>query len=110
MTWMTIFRSDGVRVMANRKVKDDQLLGQDESERALGIARLVGQVETVVSESGVVQGFDAARWTAEWLDALQEWLKIRARVMEGVPDDEGLVCAGVGPMKPKSACASTARW
>ena len=56
------------RATANRKVKDDQLLSQDESERALGIARLVGQVETVVAESGVVQDFDVARWTADWLD------------------------------------------
>jgi putative toxin-antitoxin system antitoxin component (TIGR02293 family) len=56
------------RATANRKVKDDQLLSQDESERALGIARLVGQVEKMVAESGEPQGFDAARWTAEWLE------------------------------------------
>jgi putative toxin-antitoxin system antitoxin component (TIGR02293 family) len=56
------------RATANRKVKDDRVLSQDESERALGIARLVGQVEQVVSESGQPDGFDAARWTAEWLE------------------------------------------
>lgn len=56
------------RATANRKVKDDQVLSQDESERALGIARLVGQVEKVVSESGEPDGFDAARWTAGWLE------------------------------------------
>lgn len=62
-TWLGI-----ARATANRKVKDDQILSQDESERALGIARLVGQVEKVVSESGEPEGFHAARWTAEWLE------------------------------------------
>jgi len=56
------------RATANRKVKDGSVLSQDESERALGIARLVGQVEKIVSESGQADGFDAARWTAQWLD------------------------------------------
>jgi len=56
------------RATANRKVKVDDVLSQDESERALGIARLVGQVEKIVSESGDPEGFDAARWTASWLD------------------------------------------
>src|SRR5574340_309682 len=55
------------RTTANRKIRDDQTLNQDESERALGIARLVGQVQKIVAESGEPQGFDAARWTAEWL-------------------------------------------
>lgn len=55
------------RATANRKVRDDQTLSQDESERALGIARLVGQVQRIVSESGEPEGFDAARWTAQWL-------------------------------------------
>lgn len=55
------------RATANRKVKADEVLSQDESERALGIARLVGQVEKIVGESGDPAGFDAARWTAGWL-------------------------------------------
>jgi putative toxin-antitoxin system antitoxin component (TIGR02293 family) len=56
------------RATVNRKVRADDLLSQDESERALGIARLVGQVEKIVSESGDVVGFDAAKWTALWLE------------------------------------------
>lgn len=55
------------RTTANRKVKDDAVLSQDESERALGITSLVGQVQKIVSESGSPVGFDAARWTADWL-------------------------------------------
>lgn len=56
------------RATANRKVKADEVLSQDESERALGIARLVGLVEKIVAESGEPAGFDAAQWTAAWLE------------------------------------------
>src|SRR4051794_29347075 len=43
----------------NRKAKQDQLLSPEESERVIGIARLVGQLEAVVQESGDPEGFDA---------------------------------------------------
>lgn len=56
------------RTTANRKVRDDEVLSQDESERALGITSLVGQVQRIVAESGSPEGFDAARWTADWLE------------------------------------------
>ncbi len=55
------------RATANRKLRASAPLSQDESERALGIARLVGLVEQVVAESGRPEGFDAATWTAGWL-------------------------------------------
>jgi putative toxin-antitoxin system antitoxin component (TIGR02293 family) len=56
------------RTTANRKIKVDEVLSQDESERAMGIARLVGQVQKIVAESGEPRGFDAATWTAGWLE------------------------------------------
>jgi putative toxin-antitoxin system antitoxin component (TIGR02293 family) len=62
------------RTTANRKVKGDDVLSQDESERALGITSLVGQVQKIVSESGNPGGFDAARWTANWLEEQNEAL------------------------------------
>jgi putative toxin-antitoxin system antitoxin component (TIGR02293 family) len=55
------------RATANRKIRLAGLLSQDESERALGLARLIGQVEQIVAESGTATGFDAAQWTASWL-------------------------------------------
>ena len=33
----------------------------------LALARLIGQVEQVVAESGSPEGFNAATWTAGWL-------------------------------------------
>ncbi|WP_458098435.1 antitoxin Xre/MbcA/ParS toxin-binding domain-containing protein [Roseomonas sp. WA12] len=51
----------------NRKVRGEDRLPPAESERVLGIARLVGQVQAIVEESGNPVGFDAAAWTSRWL-------------------------------------------
>ena len=59
------------RATVNRKLREQQVLSQDESERVLGIARLVGQVSTMVKESGNPEGFDAAKWVAAWLERPQ---------------------------------------
>jgi putative toxin-antitoxin system antitoxin component (TIGR02293 family) len=56
------------RATVNRKLREQQALSQDESERVLGIARLIHQVDTIVTESGNAEGFDAAKWVARWLD------------------------------------------
>lgn len=50
-----------------RGLRERGLLGQAESERVLGVVRLIGQVQRMVEESGDPTGFDAARWTAGWL-------------------------------------------
>lgn len=51
----------------NKKTRHDQTLSAGESERVLGIARLVGQVEAMVQESGTPEGFDAGAWLSAWL-------------------------------------------
>ena len=56
------------RATVDRKVSGGKVLNQDESERVLGIARLLGQVETIVKESGQPESFDPAKWTAAWLE------------------------------------------
>ena len=64
-----LYRTIGVpRATMDRKIRARQRLNPDESERLLGIARLVGQAEQMVRESGEVEGFDAARWVADWLE------------------------------------------
>jgi putative toxin-antitoxin system antitoxin component (TIGR02293 family) len=52
----------------SRKVRESKPLSSDESERALGMARLVGQVESMVQESGSPEHFNAAQWVALWLE------------------------------------------
>lgn len=56
------------RATADRKVRQQKRLSPEESERALGIASLVGQVERTVRDSGETDGFEAAKWVAGWLD------------------------------------------
>lgn len=54
------------RWSANRKLRKNAVLSLGESERALGIARIIGLVARVVSESGEPAGFDPARWLGAW--------------------------------------------
>lgn len=56
------------RATVQRKLQAKQPLSPDESERVLGVARLVGQVQAMVQNSGEPDGFDAARWLADWLE------------------------------------------
>lgn len=51
----------------NRKAARNDSLPADESERLLGVARLVGQVQAIVEESGDPQDFDAPEWLSAWL-------------------------------------------
>lgn len=56
------------RATVDRKVRVNKRLNLDESERVMGIARLVGQAQSLVQESGGPPDFDPARWLADWLD------------------------------------------
>lgn len=51
----------------NRKAALHQALAPEESERVLGVAKLVGQVQCMVEESGNPEGFDAEAWVSRWL-------------------------------------------
>jgi putative toxin-antitoxin system antitoxin component (TIGR02293 family) len=51
-----------------RKIAQDELLSPDQSERIIGLQKLIGQVESMVIESGNPQDFDPARWVAHWLE------------------------------------------
>ena len=51
----------------NKKAKLGGTLSPGESERVVGIMRLLGQVETMVQESGDPTGFDAPAWLTRWL-------------------------------------------
>jgi putative toxin-antitoxin system antitoxin component (TIGR02293 family) len=52
----------------NKKAKQDQTLSPGESERVIGLAKLVGQLEAAIQESGTPEGFDAAAWMSRWLN------------------------------------------
>lgn len=52
----------------NRKAKNEEALSRSESERFVGFAKLIGQVEAMVEESGAAGDFDAPAWVARWLE------------------------------------------
>jgi uncharacterized protein (DUF2384 family) len=39
----------------------------NESELDIGLARMIGEVEAMVRESGDLEGFNAAEWLSRWL-------------------------------------------
>lgn len=45
----------------------DASLSVSESERLLGVEFLIGQVQSMVEESGRVEGFDSAVWLGAWM-------------------------------------------
>lgn len=51
----------------NKKVKAKAKLSPAESERVIGFARLVGQLEAMLEEAGGPSDFDARAWLARWL-------------------------------------------
>lgn len=63
------YKSLGIpKSTVERKASIDGPLTTDQSERALGLARLIGQVENMVKESGDPADFDAATWVWNWLN------------------------------------------
>ena len=56
------------RSTVERKIAARGLLSAGESERLMGLSRLIGQVDAMVTESGQRPAdFDAARWFAAWM-------------------------------------------
>lgn len=52
----------------NRKANLDEELSPQDSERVVGMSNLIGQVQTMVEQSGEPKDFDAAKWVAHWLE------------------------------------------
>jgi putative toxin-antitoxin system antitoxin component (TIGR02293 family) len=55
------------RATAARKKSENARLSVDSSDRVIGFAKLIGQVETIIQESGNPDGFDAAQWLKGWI-------------------------------------------
>lgn len=50
------------------KSASSKLLSTDDSEKVIGMSRLIGQVQAMVNEAGNPEGFDAAAWLANWME------------------------------------------
>lgn len=51
-----------------RKVTQHKMFDVDQSERLLGLSRLIGQVQHIVEDAGNPEGFDAPAWFGRWLE------------------------------------------
>ena len=56
------------RATIDRKSRSNLPLSVEQGERLVGFAKLVGQVQVMVEQSGNPVGFDAAKWLGEWLE------------------------------------------
>ena len=56
------------RSTVDSKALKRKVLSPDEGSRVLGMASLIGQVHTMICESGNPEGFNAAEWVARWID------------------------------------------
>jgi len=70
ITRESLFNALGLpRSTIERKVTNNQALPPEQGERVIGMAKLVGQVQVMVEQSGESSGFDAAEWVAHWMDS-----------------------------------------
>ena len=80
------------RATVDRKARNKQSLSADESSRVLGMARLVGQVQAMVEESGNPKGFDSAQWVAHWLELpLPALAGVRPAQLMDTAEGQGIV-------------------
>jgi uncharacterized protein (DUF2384 family) len=47
---------------------EESMVAPEQGERVAALAKMIGQVQTMVAESGNPEGFDAAQWLASWLE------------------------------------------
>jgi putative toxin-antitoxin system antitoxin component (TIGR02293 family) len=55
----------------NRRASRGEALSRDDSAKIVGMAKLIGQVMTMLEQSGdpaLLDNFDAARWLTQWME------------------------------------------
>lgn len=66
------FRIFGIaQATVTRKASNHQAMSPGDSEKIVGMAKLVGQVETMLDQSGdpeLAKDFDAPKWLARWIE------------------------------------------
>lgn len=56
------------RTTINRRISKKEALPPEFSERMVGLQKIIGQVESIMADSGADQDFNAAIWVAQWLE------------------------------------------
>ena len=84
----------------NKKAKLGETLSPEESERIVGFAKLVGQLEAMIQDSGDPANFDARAWMARWLtEPLPAFGGVRPADLIDTMEGQGLVSAALAKMQ-----------
>jgi putative toxin-antitoxin system antitoxin component (TIGR02293 family) len=84
----------------NKKAKEGGRLSAEESERVVGFAKLLGQVEAMVEESGDPTNFDAAAWLTRWLtEPLPAFGGVRPADLVDTMEGQALMSAALARMQ-----------
>lgn len=84
----------------NKKAKHGETLSPEESERIVGFARLVGQLEAMLQDSGAPADFDAGAWLARWLtEPLPAFGGARPADLVDTMEGQGLVAAALAKVQ-----------
>jgi putative toxin-antitoxin system antitoxin component (TIGR02293 family) len=72
MSKRSLYKTIGVaKATVTHKARQNSRLDENASEKVLAMMMLLGQVESMIEESGTAEGFDASAWMADWLDSPQ---------------------------------------
>jgi len=84
----------------NKKAKQGDTLSREESERVVGFAKLVGQLEAMIQESGDPSGFDPGVWMARWLtEPLPAFGGARPADLIDTMEGQGLVSSALAKLQ-----------
>jgi putative toxin-antitoxin system antitoxin component (TIGR02293 family) len=84
----------------NKKAKHGDTLSPEESERVVGFARLVGQLEAMIQDSGDPVNFDPRAWIARWLtEPLPAFGGARPADLMDTMEGQGLVSAALAQIQ-----------
>jgi putative toxin-antitoxin system antitoxin component (TIGR02293 family) len=84
----------------NKKAKQGGTLSPEESERIVGFAKLVGQLEAMLQDSGDPTNFDARAWMARWLtEPLPAFGGVRPADLVDTMEGQSLVSAALAKVQ-----------
>lgn len=84
----------------NKKAKQGDTLSPDESERVVGFAKLVGQLEAMIQDAGDPANFDARAWMARWLtEPLPAFGGVRPADLMDTMEGQGMVSAALSKIQ-----------
>jgi putative toxin-antitoxin system antitoxin component (TIGR02293 family) len=84
----------------NKKARQGDTLSPEESERIVGFAKLVGQLEAMIQDSGDPANFDARAWMARWLtEPLPAFGGARPADLMDTMEGQGLVSAALAKIQ-----------